>query len=265
MTVPASERAIRFDDGAAYERGMGAWSQSAGGSFLDWLAPDAGLRWVDVGCGNGAFTETLIGRCRPGEVEAVDPSEQQLAYARARAATRQAVFRQGDAMALPFDDDRFDAAIMALVIFFVPEPSRGVAEMTRVVRPGGSVAAYAWDIPGGGLPFEPIRAELDRIGAPSPLPPRADISREAALRALWTDTGLLAVETHTISVTRRFADFEEFWQGATPLGGLAETLATLPAGDAEQVKRRVRAALGGDAGGPITCSARANAVRGRVA
>src|SRR4051812_30481386 len=135
---------IRFDDGAAYERYMGKWSQLAGETFLDWLAPAAGLRWLDVGCGNGAFTEMLVERCAPLSVHGIDPSEAQLAYARSRAASRVAQFQPGDAMALPFPDNAFDAAVMPLVIFFVPEPARGVAEMARVVSPGGLVAAYAW-------------------------------------------------------------------------------------------------------------------------
>src|SRR3712207_3794143 len=128
---------------------MGEWSRLAGETFLEWLTPESGLRWLDVGCGNGAFTEMLAGRCAPASVHGVDPSEAQLAFARARPAARLAEFRRGDAMALPFTDDTFDAAVMPLVIFFVPEPARGVAEMARVVRPGGTVSAYAWDMEGG--------------------------------------------------------------------------------------------------------------------
>lgn len=135
---------IRFDDGAAYERYMGKWSQLAGETFLDWLAPKSGLRWLDVGCGNGAFTEMLVERCAPVSVQGIDPSEGQLAYARTRPASRVAQFRQGDAIAQPFPDDTFDAAVMPLVIFFVPDPAKGVAEMARVVCPGGTVTAYAW-------------------------------------------------------------------------------------------------------------------------
>jgi ubiquinone/menaquinone biosynthesis C-methylase UbiE len=97
-----AEHQIRFDDGAAYERMMRAWSRLAGEIFLDWIAPRPGLRWVDVGCGNGAFTELVVERCAPAEVQGIEPSEGQLAYARARPATRMAEFRQGDAMALPF-------------------------------------------------------------------------------------------------------------------------------------------------------------------
>ena len=97
-----AEQKIRFDDGAAYEQMMGIWSRFAGEIFLDWLAPPPGWRWIDVGCGSGAFTELLVERCAPGEVLGIDPSEGQLAFARARPASRAAEFRQGDAMALPF-------------------------------------------------------------------------------------------------------------------------------------------------------------------
>src|ERR1700730_899617 len=75
---------IRFDDGAAYERYMGKWSQLAGEIFLDWLAPKSGLRWLDVGCGNGAFTEMLVERCAPVSVLGIDPSEGRLAVNRQR-------------------------------------------------------------------------------------------------------------------------------------------------------------------------------------
>src|SRR4051812_36576821 len=151
---------IRFDDGAAYERYMGKWSRLVGESFLDWLAPKPGLRWLDVGCGNGAFTELIVERCAPAAVQGIDLSEGQLAYARTRSASRVAEFRQGDAMAQPFGDDTFDAAVMALVIFFVADPATGVAEMARVVRPGGIVAAYAWDMIGGGFPSEALHGEV---------------------------------------------------------------------------------------------------------
>jgi ubiquinone/menaquinone biosynthesis methyltransferase len=142
-----AEPQIRFDDGAGYERMMGKWSRLAGEVFLDWLKPPSGLRWIDVGCGNGAFTELLAERCAPAEIQGVDPSEAQLAFARARHSADIAQFRQGDAMALSFADNSFDAAAMALVIFFVPEPPAGVAEMARVVRPGGRVVVLELTTP----------------------------------------------------------------------------------------------------------------------
>ena len=76
MTEPPNQ----FGDGAAYERMMGRWSHLVGEKFLDWLDPPNGLRWIDVGCGNGAFTEVLIGRCAPAAVTGIDPSDAQIAY-----------------------------------------------------------------------------------------------------------------------------------------------------------------------------------------
>ena len=105
-----AEHQIRFEDGAAYERMMGTWSRLAGDIFLDWLAPRKGLKWIDVGCGNGAFTELIVARGAPAEVQGIDPSDGQLAYTSARSAAAMAKFRKGDAMALPFADRAFEIA-----------------------------------------------------------------------------------------------------------------------------------------------------------
>ena len=96
-------------------------------------------------------------------------------------------------MALPFSEDRFDAAVMALVIFFVPDPAEGVAEMVRMVCPGGTVATYAWDIEGGGFPLEPFRTEMRAMGVTLPIAPNPGASRMEVLQDLWTGAGLDAV------------------------------------------------------------------------
>jgi SAM-dependent methyltransferase len=259
-----TEQPFRFNDGAAYERMMGVWSRSAGEVFLDWLAPPAGLRWVDVGCGNGAFTELIVGRCAPAAIEGIDPSEGQIAFARARPAGRVATFRQGDAMALPFADASFDAAVMALVIFFVPDPAKGVAEMARVVRPGGTMTAYAWDLFGGGFPLEPIGAELRAMNIRPFLPPSPDASRTENLRALWTRAGATDVEMRVIKVERTFASFDEFWSIAMT-SNVRMVIDKMSATDAEHLKARVRERLPADSAGRITFGAHANAIKGRVA
>jgi SAM-dependent methyltransferase len=259
-----AEPTIIFEDGAAYERGMGVWSRLAGAVFLDWLAPAAGQRWLDVGCGNGVFTELLIERCTPSEAQGVDPSEGQLAFARTRPGTGSATFLQGDAMALPFPDDRFDAAAMALVIFFVPEPEKGLAEMVRVVRPGGLVTAYAWDIPGDGFPFRAIQAELRALGKTPVQPPSAQVSRMETLRDLWISSGLERVETREITVQRQFADFEDFWVSSTNVGAARPMLTGLQPGEIEQMRDRLRAHLPPGPDGRVVYTARANAIRGFV-
>jgi len=254
---------IRFEDGAAYERMMGIWSRIGGSIFLDWLAPAQGLRWIDIGCGSGAFTELLVERCAPAEVQGIDPSEAQLGFARTRPAARVAEFRQGDAMALPFPQDRFDAAVMALVIFFVPDPAKGVAEMVRVVVPGGTVATYVWDFEGGGYPGEPMQAEMRAMGLRPPLPPSVGASRIDALRELWTGAGLQAIETREITALRTFADFDDFWTTTSMSPSIGPMIAGMTPREGERLKARVRERLPPDAAGRITYSGRANAIKGR--
>jgi SAM-dependent methyltransferase len=258
-----AEHQIRFEDGAAYERMMGVWTRYVGDIFLDWLAPSPGLHWVDIGCGNGAFTELLCSRCAPAEIQGIDPSEAQLAFARTRPGARLAQ-HQGNAMALPFPDNSFDAAAMALVIFFVPDPTKGVAEMARVVAPGGTVAAYVWDALGDGIPVAPIHIELRAMGLNPPLPPSAGASRLEALRELWTGAGLDAVETREIAVTRTFPDFDNFWE-TTQLGaGLVSVIDSMAAADVARLKERVRVRVAPDVTGRVTSTGRANAAKGRV-
>ncbi|RTL53852.1 MAG: class I SAM-dependent methyltransferase [Bradyrhizobiaceae bacterium] len=255
---------IRFDDGAAYERMMGIWSAKAGEIFLDWLALQKNLSWADIGCGNGAFTEQIVRHNAPSRVEGIDPSEGQIAYAKTRAATGMAHFRIGDAMALPYDKDSFDAAVMALVIFFVPEPARGVAEMARVVRPGGTVAAYAWDMNGGGFPLEVILKELRATGLSPIWPPSADASRREEMMRLWTDAGFENVETRRIDVTRTYLDVDDFWNAAPGSASLKAALAKMDPAQIAELKARVRVHLHEEADGRVTVSAFANAVKGRV-
>jgi ubiquinone/menaquinone biosynthesis C-methylase UbiE len=95
-----AEHQFRFDDGAAYERMMETWSRLVGDVFLDWLSPLPGLRWIDVGCGNGAFAGRLIERCAPAGIVGIDPSEAQLAFTRSRCNPMLAQFHQGSATAL---------------------------------------------------------------------------------------------------------------------------------------------------------------------
>jgi ubiquinone/menaquinone biosynthesis C-methylase UbiE len=259
-----SQQPIRFDDGAAYESLMGAWSQLVGQVFLDWLLPATGQRWIDVGCGNGAFTEQLIQRCAPAEAQGIDPSGAQLAFARTRPGAAGAVFLQGDAMALPFEDDRFDVAVMALVIHFVPDPAKGIGELTRVVRPGGLVAAYVWDVLGGGDPTEPIRAEMRTLGVTPVLPPSVHASHMEALHGLWTDAGLEGIETRAITVQRSFDSFDNFWQVTTVAGGPRANLELMEADAIAELKELVRARLPADVQGRITFAVRANAIKGQV-
>ena len=242
---------------------MGVWSQRVGAAFLEWLAPPAQCAWLDVGCGNGAFTEMVLDGCAPTSVHGIDPSEAQLEFARTRLGARGAVFQQADAMALPYDAAHFDVAVMPLVIFFVPEPARGVAEMTRVVRTGGQVAAYAWDMQSGGFPYEVVGQSLRAVGVEVPRPPSADASRFDVLTSLWDDAGLTDVDTRTIRVTRSYDSFDDYWttvQGAPSAG---RQIASLSSDQRERFRQELRDRLTIDAEGRVQCAAHAHAIKGR--
>lgn len=256
---------IRFNDGAAYERMIGTWSRLVGDRFIDWIAPAKGLRWIDVGCGNGSFTERIVERCTPGAVEGIDPSEGQLAFARTRPAGRVAHFRQGDAQSLPFADGAFDAAVAALVLFFVPDPAKAVAEMKRVVRPGGLVCAYLWDqLEPGGFPLFGMQEEMRKCGINPPMPPSAAVSRMDAFRGAWVTAGLTDIETTSITVHRTFENFDDLWSTSMLGSSVVAVLASMKPEDVERVREGWRARLVPDASGRITYSARANAVKGSV-
>ncbi len=244
---------------------MGVWSQMVAERFLDWLAPSPGLAWLDVGCGNGAFTERIVARCQPASVCGIDPSAAQLAYARGRPALASADLRQGDAMALPWPAASFDVAVMPLVIFFLPDPARGVAEMARVVRSGGLVAAYAWDMPGGGFPYDALLQEMRALRMDVPGPPHPEVSALGALRAAWAAAGLRDLATTTIPASRQFSDFADYWTTAQGSASLGATLQALPPDAHAALIAGLQRRLGAEAGGPITCRAAANAIRGRVA
>jgi ubiquinone/menaquinone biosynthesis C-methylase UbiE len=260
-----SDQQIRFVDGDSYERAMGVWSRSAGEIFLDWLKPSAGLSWLDIGCGSGAFTQLITDRTAPSNVVGIDPSEGQLAFARKRPAASLAEFRPGDAMSLPFSDSSFDAAVMALVLFFVPVPSKGAAEMARVVRPGGLAAAYLWDMATEGFPFEPVYSVLRSMGLPPPLPPSVGVSDATALRKIWEDAGFFDIDTTRIKVSRTFGSFDEFWN-VTALGSssVRSQLERMSSDDTQKLKSAVMEKLLAASDGKITYSAVANAIRGRV-
>src|ERR1700728_2168568 len=201
-----------FTDGKTYERLMGRWSGLVGEKFLDWLGAPKGLRWIDVGCGNGAFTEVLIARCAPAAVTGIDPSDAQIAYARKRPSVKMAQFRVAHAQSLPFEGNSFDAAAMALVISFVTDPQKVADEMARVTKPGGPVATYMWDIPGGGLPVDPIYMRLMAIGGGDLRPVLAPQSNRDAMQTYWERAVMSNVSSNVVRIQVAYDDFDDLWK-----------------------------------------------------
>lgn len=259
-----TEPAIRFKNGAAYQRYMGQWSQLVGAQFLQWIDLAAGLEWLDVGCGNGAFTALVLENCAPQTVHGIDPSAAQLAYAQAQPELSAAAFFEGNAMALPFADARYDAAIMPLVIFFVPDPLLGVQEMKRVVRPGGTVAAYAWDMEGAGFPYHALHTVMQAMGIEFGKTPSPQASRLDVMQTLWQQAGLVDIHTRQIEVTRSFANFDDFWATAQNAPSVGPVLAQLPPEQLLDIQSQLRTQLPAQSEGSLICTARANAIEARV-
>jgi SAM-dependent methyltransferase len=241
---------------------MGVWSRTAGEQFLDWLKPWPGQVWADIGCGNGAFTQVLVDRCQPQTIRGFDPSPQQIAYARARFAEAVAEFQQADAMALPLPDACVDQAVMALVIFFVPEPARGVAEMARVLRPGGSASAYAWDFQAGGFPWVAMQEAMRTIGHLPPMPPSPWASELAEMERLWRAAGFVDVQTQVLGVERRFPNFDTYFNVALSGPPVRAGVTGLTEEKLQALRAAALAHLGGPTGS-FTVTARAHAVKGR--
>ncbi|HEY7122919.1 MAG TPA: methyltransferase domain-containing protein [Ktedonobacterales bacterium] len=252
--------------GAAYEPYVGRWSRLVAREFLAWLDAQAGWRWLDVGCGTGALSQTLLAQAAPGAVLGVDPSEGFVAYARAQTPDPRASFAVGDARALPLPDSSVDAVISGLVLNFIPQPERAAAEMVRSVRAGGLVAAYVWDYAGemqlmrqfwdAAVALNPAAHDLDE-GARFPL------CQPEPLSTLFRAAGLQQVETRAIDVPTVFRDFDDYWtpflgsQGPAP--GYAMSLSEE---DRAALRESIRAHLPIQPDGMISLKARAWAVRG---
>jgi SAM-dependent methyltransferase len=175
-----------------------------------------------------------------------------------------AEFRVGDAEALPYPDRSFDAATMALAISFIPDPLKAVKEMMRVVRPGGWVATYMWDLPGGGIPIEPMYRALKSLDIAVSMP-GVEVSRLEHMRAIWEKAGLQSIATRVIRIAVVYSDFDDFWQSFNvPEGPSGMAMRKMSPSEIERLKGRLREQLLIGPDGHIAYEAFANAVSGRV-
>lgn len=251
-----------FSDGEAYERLMGRWSRLVGVQFIDWLKPARGLRWLDAGCGNGAFTEEIFAHGHPASVVGIDPSPPQIAYAKTRSGVSKGEFQVGDAQALPFADGSFDLAVMALVIAFIPDVAKAVAELARVVKPAGLVATYMWELPAG-VPTAPIYKAMGALGYALPLPPNAAAAKEDALKNLWENAGLTQVQTSVIHIETSFESLDALWETLTiPVGPIGIFVAGLTEPARDELRALLKNQVSIQADGRIDYDCFANSVKG---
>ncbi|MFC4852086.1 class I SAM-dependent methyltransferase [Actinophytocola glycyrrhizae] len=238
--------------GDEYEAYVGRWSRRVAERFVPWLGVPAGQRWLDVGCGTGALSAAAL--AAGAEVTGVDPSPGFLAGRRGVVV--------GDARALPFADGRFDVVVAGLVLNFVPDPARALAEQARVAVPGATVAAYVWDYADG---MAMMRLFWDAAREVDPEAPDEGalfpLCRPDPLAGLWRAAGLTGVVVDAVEVPTTFAGFTDFWrpflggQGAAPA-----YLAGRPPPVRDRIRDLLRARLPAH---DIRLTARAWAVRGR--
>jgi SAM-dependent methyltransferase len=256
-----------WGSGAAYEPYVGRWSRLVAREFLTWLAIPPAARWLDVGCGTGALSETILAQTAPAAVHGIDPSEGYLALAREQVRDARVQFEVGDARQLSIATATYDVVVSGLVLNFIPDLKAGMAEMVRVTKPGGTVAAYVWDYAGK---MELMRYFWDAAVALKPEARERDEGRRfplcqpEPLLNLFGETGLHGIEVRAIDVPTPFRDFEDYWSPF--LGGqfpAPDYATSLREEDRAALREHIRATLPLSDDGTIRLIARAWAVRGK--
>jgi SAM-dependent methyltransferase len=255
-----------FGDAAAYERFMGRWSAQLAPVFLDELRMPDPQRVLDVGSGTGNLSRAVAERWPRCEVVGVDPSVGFVEAARSRAVGSggRVTFEVGSADALPLEDASVEAALALLVLNFVPDADRAVAEMRRVTRPSGVLAAAVWDY---GERMEMLRLLWDAAARLDPTVVGQDeattpLGRPGGLLDLWQRAGLDDVDGGRVRVSTRFDDFDDYWEpflkGQGPAGVYVSGLP-------DAARAALRAELASAVGpGPFELNATAWWVRGAV-
>lgn len=252
--------------GDAYEPYVGRWSRLVAREFLNWLTVPEGSQWLDVGCGTGALSQTILQFAGPKKVKGIDRSEGYVNFAREHTPDSRAQFEVADAESLHADSGTFDASVSGLVLNFIPHPERALAEMTRVTRTGGLVAVYVWDYAGGMQfmrHFWDAAAALDSGAIELDEGRRFPICQPDALDGLFNSAGLHHVEVHPTDVPTTFRDFDDYWSPF--LGGQGPAPSYLMSLSEERIlalRETIRAGLPFASDGSIPLIARAWAVRG---
>lgn len=257
-----------WESGVAYERYVGRWSRLVAERFIEWLDAAPGASWLDVGCGTGALSAEIAASTGPGRVEGIDPSPGFIDQASRRLTGQVFSFQVGDALQLPHPDSTFDVVASALVLTFLSDASRGVDEMVRVTKPGGTVASYVWDYAGKMQMmryFWDVAVELDPSARAVHEGLRFTLAQPKELEALFEEAGLVDVVTTPLEIATRFEDFYDYWQpflgGTGPAPGYVESLAEH---ERERLREALKERLPIADDGSIDLLARAWAVRGSV-
>jgi ubiquinone/menaquinone biosynthesis C-methylase UbiE len=270
QVMSSSADVYQATDGAAYEVFLGRRSRRLADQVLDFAAFSDGGALLDVGCGTGSLAGTMAARWPQRRIVGVDFSEAFLAFARSRELGAAVVFEHGDATALPYDDGAFAGSATQLVLNFIPNCEAAVAEMRRVTRRHGIVAAAVLDFRGGAV-FQRLFWDTACGIDPQATARRARLfsakpALPGGLRDLFVAAGLANIEETLITFRMDYANFEDYWR---PLLGGQGPIGSYVAGLADDLQARLKAAVqaaycAGAPDGPRAMSATAWAVRGIV-
>ena len=255
-----------WTSGERYEPYVGRWSRLVAGPFVAWLEQGSGLRWLDVGCGTGALTGTVLRDAAPSSVLGVDPSPGFLASAVAGVRDPRASFAVGDARALPVADASVDVVVSGLVLNFLPDPVAALRELRRAAS-GGTVAFYVWDYAGEMQMmrwFWDVAVDLDPSAADRHEGSRFAFCRPGPLAEVAAAAGLVDVAVSDVVVPTRFADFDDYWTPFLSAQAPAPSyVASLDEQGRTALREALRSRLPTADDGSIALTARAWAVRGR--
>jgi SAM-dependent methyltransferase len=253
-------------NGDLYEGYMGRWSRRVAREFIHWLAVPAGGQWLDVGCGTGALSQTILQLAEPARIKGVDRSEGVVNFAKERVQDGRVRFEVEDAESLTDNPESFDVAVSGLVLNFISHPELALSEMARVTHLGGVVAVYVWDYAEGMQfirHFFDAAIELDPKAAKHDEGPRFPVCCPEALRQLFESVGLQGVEVRPMEIPTVFRNFDGYWNPFLAGQGPAPSYAiSLNEEDRSVLRERIRAALPYNSDGAIALSARAWAARG---
>jgi SAM-dependent methyltransferase len=264
---PLTAPAVTFPRQAAdsYEQAMGRWSRCLAPLLIRFGGVTDGDRVLDVGCGTGSLTFALPEVGNIASVAGIDQSEAFISHARAHNTDTRIAFHRGDARALPFGDASFDRALSMLVMQFIPDAPRAVAEMRRVVRPGGTVTAAVWDSYGG---MTPTRMVQDIAAVLDPTFERRlfrSLSAPDEMANAWREHGLVDVEQTSLLIRMEYSCFDDYWLPLTAEGVVAQLVNRVSSAARTALTEQVRRAYCAELpDGPRSFAVVAWACRGTV-